>query len=361
MRAARYLASFIVPAVVLVSLLLEGPGAFLAPVVLFVGFPLLELVLSGTTQNLTTDEERDERGRRAYDLVLYAMVPTQFALLALYLTKIAAGAPTAVEAIGWTMSMGMACGVLGINVAHELGHRRRRYEQRMAKALLTTSLYAHFFIEHNRGHHARVSTPDDPASARYGETLYTFFVRSIVGAWLSAWELERDRLERRGERVYSWRNEMVRLQIAQVSFVALIAVAFGPIATVGFVAAAGIGALLLETVNYIEHYGLTRRRFDDGRYERVLPIHSWNSNHPVGRIVLFELTRHSDHHANARRRYQVLRHFDESPQLPTGYPGMMVLAWFPPLWFGVMHRLIAHHEAEYVAATDLREGALAAT
>jgi alkane 1-monooxygenase len=242
------------------------------------------------------------------------------------------------ELLGAVLSMGVACGVLGINVAHDLGHRRKTYEQNLAKSLLLTSLYMHFFIEHNRGHHARVATHADPATSRRGESIFQFLPRSIAGGWLDAWELEFRRLKVRKLSLFSLRNQMMRFQLLQVAFTACIFLAFGPTAGIAFVAAALMGAVMLETVNYVEHYGLRREEKPNGRFEGVRPAHSWNSNHPVGRIILFELTRHSDHHANDRRRYQVLRHFDESPQLPTGYPAMMVLAWCPPLWFAVMHR-----------------------
>lgn len=207
----------------------------------------------------------------------------------------------------------------------------------MSKLLLLTTLYMHFFIEHNRGHHKHVSTDEDPASSRYGEMVYSFYFRTIWGSWLSAWRLERKRLEQKKRVFWSFQNEMLVFQLIQGTLILLIFFTFGLTALVYFLAAALMGILLLETVNYIEHYGLRRQKIGE-RYERTRPIHSWNSNHPLGRILLLELTRHSDHHYMASRKYQVLRHFDESPQMPTGYPGMMLLALVPPVWFFVMHR-----------------------
>jgi alkane 1-monooxygenase len=183
-----------------------------------------------------------------------------------------------------------------------------------------------------------VSTDQDPASARYGEALYIFFLRSIPGSFRSAWKLEKLRLEWSGEKIWSWKNEMLRFQVFQVLFTSSIFLIFGWKAGVAFLCAAFIGILLLETVNYVEHYGLRRKEIEPGVYEKVKPGHSWNSDHILGRIMLYELTRHSDHHYKATRKYQVLRHFDDSPQLPLGYPGSMVLAFFPPVWFRVMHR-----------------------
>jgi alkane 1-monooxygenase len=201
---------------------------------------------------------------------------------------------------------------------------------------LLTSLYMHFFIEHNQGHHKNVSTTDDPASAKEGEWIYTFFFRSVIGGYISAWKLENNRLKKQGKSALSFSNEMIRYQIIQLSFIGLIFAIFGLVPMLSFIGAAIFGFLTLETVNYIEHYGLSRKKNEFGAWEKTLPIHSWNSNHPVGRILLFELTRHSDHHYIANRPYQVLRHFDESPQMPTGYPGMMVMSLFPPVWFWVM-------------------------
>lgn len=203
----------------------------------------------------------------------------------------------------------------------------------------------HFFIEHNRGHHKNVSTDEDPASSRYGETLYAFFIRSVRDGWLSAWHLERKRLDRASQPFWSLQNEMLRFQIIQVLLLIIILLCCNWQTMLFFIGSAIIGFLLLETVNYIEHYGLRRKRIDGKYYERTLPIHSWNSNHPLGRILLFELTCHSDHHYMASRQYQVLRHFEESPQMPTGYPGIMVLSFFPPLWFKVMHQQIEKYKA----------------
>jgi alkane 1-monooxygenase len=347
MRALRYLTAMIIPFLVWLGLYTQSWWAIvMTPAIVFGIIPLLELVFPAPTTNLSEDEEYDARTSRVYDVIVYSMVPIQFALLGYYLHVVTRPEETWWLFAGHTITMGISCGVLGINVGHELGHRRRRYEQNMAKALLLTSLYMHFFIEHNRGHHVRVATEQDPATSRLGETVYAFILRSAVGGWMSAWELEEGRLRTLGRPVWSLHNQMLRFQLIQVAFVAAIALVWGPVGALGFVLAALGGGALLEVVNYIEHYGLQRREVAPGRFERVLPIHSWNSNHVLGRLLLFELSRHSDHHANARRRYQVLRHFDESPQFPTGYPGMLVLAAIPPLWFRVMHRHIDRHRQQ---------------
>jgi alkane 1-monooxygenase len=247
--------------------------------------------------------------------------------------------------------MGLLCGIFGINVAHELGHRVDRFEQTLAKALLLTSLYMHFFTEHNKGHHKRVATPEDPSSARFGEPVYTFYFRTIVMSYVSAWHIANEECRKKRGTAFSVHNEMIRFQFLQIAFVALIGWYFGTSAVLAFLGAAFMGMLMLETVNYIEHYGLQRKLGASGQYERAMPHHSWNSDHVVGRLMLFELSRHSDHHYLASRKYQVLRHHDNAPQMPTGYPGMMLLALVPPLWFSIMHKKIKEWQQAHEVAS----------
>jgi len=335
----KYFAAYTIPLSVFLSIYIKGWFSFLALIYAFGFIPLIELLFSGSEKNLNETEQAIVKKDRFYDLLLYGMVPLQYGLLVYYLLSINDPGLMLYEKIGMTMSMGIACGVLGINVAHELGHRHTKFEQTLSKLLLLTSLYMHFFIEHNRGHHRYVSTEQDPASSRRGESVYAFWVRSTVGGWLSAWKLEFDRLKKNNSNVFSFRNEMLGFQLIQIGFIGLIYAFFGIQVTLFFIATAVFGFLLLETVNYIEHYGL-RRKKKGKRYERTMPAHSWNSNHPIGRAVLFELSRHSDHHYISNRKYQTLRNFDESPQMPTGYPGMMILSLVPPLWFYLMHKKI---------------------
>jgi len=236
-----------------------------------------------------------------------------------------------------TLSVGIVLGA-GINVAHELGHKKGKLEQLIAKLILLPNLYMHFIIEHNRGHHVHIATPEDPATSRKGEMIYTFWLRSSIFSYISAWKLEAKRLKKENKSIVSLSNEMIVFQLIQISYLALIFAFFGMTVMLFSIAIAIVGFLLLETINYIEHYGLVRSKLPNGRYERVDMRHSWNSNHEIGRIVLYELTRHSDHHFKANRKYQVLRHHDESPQLPLGYPGSMLMSFLPPLWFYVMNR-----------------------
>jgi len=345
LRFLKYGSVYFSITIIVLSLIYGGVWVFVAPIYVFMLIPILELILPYSEVNLEKAEEEMAKKDIKYDLMIWSVVPLQYTLLFFFLVRVGDASLTWWEITGMVFSFGIACGVLGINAAHELGHRNTWYEQTMSKMLLLTSLYTHFFIEHNRGHHKNVSTDEDPASSRYGETIYAFFIRSVRDSWFSAWHLETERLKKTNTAFWSLQNEMLVLQVLQLLFVAAIGVIFGWKPMLLFVASGTIGFLLLETVNYIEHYGLRRKKIDDAYYEKVMPVHSWNSNHPIGRIMLFELTRHSDHHYMASRKYQVLRHFNDSPQMPTGYPGMMVLSFFPPLFFSVMDKQIRKYKA----------------
>ncbi|MCU0345348.1 MAG: alkane 1-monooxygenase [Saprospiraceae bacterium] len=338
LRDAKYLIAYLLPTATYVAVLWQGIWSFSTLILAFGILPLLEQFLGGSPVNLTAEEETEKNASPFFDVLLYLNLPILYGLLWLYLDVVTDGGLAIWETAGLALSMGITVGSIGINVAHELGHRQSLHETLMAKVMLTAALYTHFNIEHNRGHHRWVATDEDPSSARPGESLYHFWFRSVTGTYLKAWHLENDRLRQIGKPVLSIHNEMIWFQIAHLAYLALVWWAFGW-AGVGFaVLAAVLGFLLLETVNYIEHYGLRRKRMANGFYETVSPRHSWNSDHELGRIFLYELTRHSDHHYKATRKYQVLRHFDESPQLPHGYPATMLLALVPPLWFSVMDK-----------------------
>ena len=345
LNALKYMNVLVLPILAWISFNSQGWLTYLPLLESFLFIPLLELTYTPDPRNLTEEKEVLRKDDPIYDWQLYIMVPIQLGLLILFLFSMQESGLTLVDKIGRISAMGLMCGVIGINVAHELGHRKTWYEQLMAKGLLLTSLYMHFFIEHNRGHHKNVSTKEDPSSARYGEMLYTFWIRSVVLAYFSAWELENQRLAKKGKSALSLQNEMIQFQFLQIIFIVGIGLLFGWVVMGYFIIAAIMGFLLLETVNYIEHYGLERDKKGDV-YERVMPYHSWNSDHKIGRLILFELSRHSDHHYIANRKYQILRHIDESPQMPTGYPGMMLLATIPPLWFSVMNPRIRKIKAE---------------
>ncbi|MEO8069529.1 MAG: alkane 1-monooxygenase [Flavobacteriales bacterium] len=337
LRAYLYLFTLVGPVFGLIGLLGHGFWCWLFPFYGFVFVPIADLISGPEHGRFSREEEAVALNEPLFDWIVYAIVPMQWALLILFFFTVGEPGLTYGEIAGRIATMGLLCGVYGINVAHELGHRSKRWERDLSRSLLLTSLYMHFIIEHNRGHHRRVATRQDPASGRRGEAIYAFWVRTVVFSWLSASQLEKERLAKAGRKVWSTDNEMLRFMFLQTVLCAVVFLAFGWFTLVAFLVAAAIGVLLLETVNYIEHYGLQRVPRADGTFGRVHHIHSWNSDHPVGRLMLFELTRHSDHHYKASKKYQTLEGLEEGAQLPTGYPGMMILSLVPPLWFGVMH------------------------
>lgn len=268
---------------------------------------------------------------------LYAYVPVHLGLIAWGAYTVAGGALSAWQAAGLIVSVGLVTGGQGITVAHELGHRRSRQDRLLARLLLVTVCYGHFYIEHNRGHHARVATPDDPATARFGETLYAFLPRALWGSLRSAWRLEAARLGRRGRPLFGPHNQMLWFAAAPVLIGAALFALWGGVALLFFAGQAVVACVLLEAINYVEHYGLVRAVSNAGRLERVDARHSWNAAERLSNACLFNLQRHADHHANPSRPYPLLRDDPAGPQLPTGYPGMLLLAAVPPLWFGVMN------------------------
>jgi len=338
MKNLKYLLAYSIPLSAVLALLWQGWWSWATVILAFGIFPLLDAIFPASTANYSDSEEKSRLSNRFFDILLYICAPICFVLVYFYFKTIQTGGLATYEWLGLTFSIGVVLGALGINVAHELGHRANKWEQFLAKAGLMPVLYQHFFIEHNRGHHKHVSTDMDPATARKNEWIYAFFFRSIIGQYISAWQLENDRLRKKGLSLFSWENEMIRFTVYQTLYLSAVVILFGWTMLPYALAIALIGVLLLETINYIEHYGLRRKMLPNGKPERVLPKHSWNSDHEMGRIVLFELTRHSDHHYLASRKYQILRHMEESPQLPTGYPGSMLMALLPPLWFLVMNK-----------------------
>jgi alkane 1-monooxygenase len=256
------------------------------------------------------------------------------------------------EWLAFAIGFSLITGGIGITVAHELGHKKSRIERLYSKVLLITVCYMHFYIEHNRGHHVYVATPEDPATARKNENFYRFWVRSVFGGYANAWKHERERLHRRQRPVWSVHNQMIWFAVLPVLFCALLTFTFSPTGAINwqiplfFFVQSFFAFTLLELVNYVEHYGIVRRRLPDGRYERVNPLHSWNASHMLSNFFLFQLQRHSDHHAHAIKRYQVLDHYDESPQLPFGYPTMIMLALVPPAWFRFMNPRLAAWEQQ---------------
>jgi alkane 1-monooxygenase len=324
----------------LISFKNDGFWCWLTVIYAFVVVPSLEVLIKPDQTNMDIAEEEMAKDDRIYDYLLYVVVLLQLPMLFFFLFSFDTSGLTTIDVVGRILTMGILCGTFGINVGHELGHRKDKFEQLLAKISLLSSLYMHFFIEHNRGHHKNVATYKDPSSARYNEVIYLFYFRTIIRSYQSAWNIANNEVTKKGKSVFSLNNEMIQFHFVQAIFLMIIYLSFGAAITLYFFAAAFVGILLLETVNYIEHYGLQRKEIGGGKFERTMPYHSWNSNHILGRLMLFELSRHSDHHYLATRKYQILRHHPNSPQLPSGYPGSMLIALFPPLWFYIMNKKI---------------------
>ncbi len=333
----KYLIAYVGPLSAYLSVHLGGAWSYLALLVAFALIPILELILPNRSDQQPGADRPDKRHVAFFDWLLYLNIPLLYGLIFFMCMRVTGGDLTSWEIAGMVIGVGIYIGASGINVAHELGHRPAKLDQLMSLILLIPGLYMHFFIEHNHGHHRYVATRSDPATARFGESLYRFWWRSTLGSWLSAWKIELRRLKKRGRAIWSYSNRMVWFCIIQLAYLVCIGYLFEPRTSLLCALAGVIAFLLLETINYIEHYGLLRRQKENGQYERVSFQHSWNSNHDIGRIFLYELTRHADHHYKASKKYQELLHHVNSPQLPTGYPGAMVLALVPPLWFRIMN------------------------
>ncbi len=339
MKDLKYIFAYSIPLVTLLSIFLVGIYTYLTPVYVFVLIPIIEIFTPSSTENLTDDKRLSKSKKRVFDFLLYINIPIVYGILFTALYTLTNSVLKPYEVVGIIISTGIVLGANGINVGHELGHRYTK-ERFLAKALLLPSLYMHFYVEHNFGHHQKAATIEDPATATYNQPVYFFWFSSVFGQYISAWKIQVSLLKKEKKPFISIKNDMLWYLVITAVYLSLIASFFDTQGMLYAIYCGVVGFLLLETINYIEHYGLTRKKTSSGRYERVREIHSWNSNHLLGRILLFELTRHSDHHYRASKKYQLLNHHDKSPQLPFGYPTSMVLSLFPPLWFMIMNKHI---------------------
>jgi alkane 1-monooxygenase len=332
---------------------LTGLGLFwwVGPIILYVALPLADIAIGADRTNPPEEVVAWLEQDRYYRWVTYAFLPLQLAAIVVgFWLMTRHGGLAVVDRIGIAATLGMVNGV-AINTAHELGHKKEHLERWFAKIALAPTAYGHFFIEHNRGHHVRVATPEDPASSRLGETFWAFLPRTVLGSLRNGWRLESARLHRMDKRTLSPRNDILNAWAMTVVLWGVLIALFGVGIAPYLLIQAVLGFSLLEAVNFIEHYGLVRQQLDNGRWERVTPRHSWNNNNTMTNLFLYHLQRHSDHHANPTRRYQALRHFEESPQLPSGYATMIVLCYFPPLWRRVMDkRVLAHYSGDVTLA-----------
>lgn len=356
-----YLFPFILPTLWIWGTYKGGFWSYSAVLFAFGLIPLIDFLAGIDKQNFGKEEEKQVADEWYYRGVLYLWAFVQVGLLVWACYVVAYQSLSYGEYVGFLLSTMTVLGGIGITVAHELGHKNSKWEQFLAKTILNTVFYRHFFIEHNRGHHVQVATPQDPATSRKNQSFYAFWWQSVVGSIKSAWNLEKKRLERKGKSVWSIENEMWACLFQPLTLMFLLTLFFSLLkgefmwqVPTFFLVQSVFSFSLLEAVNYIEHYGISRRKLPNGKYERVEHLHSWNASHLISNFFLFQLQRHSDHHAFANRPYQVLRHFEDSPQLPAGYPTMIITALFPPLWFSLMNKRLEHWERQNYVRTDTR-------
>jgi len=337
MGKLKYFGVYFTPFLALISLNNSGIMAYFGIFVLYLAIPIFEVVLPKDSYNLNKAEKELAKSDWFYDFVLYLLVPLHLYVVYVFLLAVSNPEIGSADLIAYVLMMGTVLGVNGINGGHELGHKiGEPFKLFMAHVLLTTSFQNHFMTYHNSGHHRDVATPNDLTSAKKGDIFYLFAIRSQIGGYFKTWRLEAEKSRRMGRSPFL--NPMILFTIIPWSFILLIYFFFGSkIAGLYFIAAV-FGISILEAQNYFSHYGLRRKQRENGTYENVKVIHSWNSDHLLGRILLFELTRHSDHHFMGAKPYQVLESREESPMLPYGYPAMLILSYFPFLFIPIMEK-----------------------
>lgn len=308
-------------------------------VMVFIAIPIADQILGHDASNPHADQAAALARDRFFLIMPVLWVPCQIAILIWGAVLIQGDTLPFCQKVGLGFSIAVMTGS-GIIIAHEFGHRHSAWERTLAKVLLASVCYMHFIIEHNLGHHTRVATPEDPSSARVGENFYSFWLRSVGGSYRSAWQLELQRLRHKGYSLWGWHNQMLWFLLIPVAIGGAFYFLIGAYALLFFVLQSFFAFSMLELINYIEHYGLTRTKKQNGEYEPVSTRHSWNANQLLSNLYMIHLERHSDHHHNPTLRYQLLSHRDESPQLPGGYGAMFPLALVPPLWFRVIDPLL---------------------
>ncbi|MFZ1703504.1 MAG: alkane 1-monooxygenase [Saprospiraceae bacterium] len=339
-RDIKYLLAYIIPMVTWYSLLSLGYKSYSTIILAFIIIPFIELFTPKWTDNYSEGEKAKRNAFIYFDILLALNIFWIYGLLFLFFKSLQLETISWVEMLGLTLSMGIVLGSNAINVAHELGHKKGIIPRLLAIVLLWPTLYNHFTTEHNLGHHSRVGTLEDPATSRYGEWLYFFWFRSIIMGFRSSWHFKLKQWKSQTSMIGWMHHPILSFIIFPVLYPVIVFLLFDFHIMALAMAAGILSIFLLETINYIEHYGLLRNKLPNGRYQNVESFHSWNSNHEIGRIVLYELTRHSDHHYKAYKKYQNLDHHNSSPQLPFGYPTSILLALFPPIWFSIMNPLV---------------------
>ena len=343
MKDAKYLMAFSVPLSVFISIYFREIFSYTSTLYVFLFIPIVELFLPTHLSTFSEQESKSRLKDKFFDWLLYLNVPIVYLILFYGLYSFANYDLQPYEYFGFALSLGILLATNAVNVAHELGHRKNKFDVFVTRLLLLPCLYMHFTMEHNYGHHKNVATELDPASAKKGQSLYHFWITSVFGQYKNAWQIQMKLLKNKKASFISSENNLLLFLIYQGLYLTTIYTLLGEGALMLAFLVGVISFLFLETINYIEHYGLRRKKVEN-KYEKVQNTHSWNSDHIMGRIILYELTRHSDHHFRASKRYQVLESLEDSPRLPFGYPMSMLLAFVPPLWFAFMHPVLRKME-----------------
>ena len=325
-----------------IGITIGGFYNYLAVIFTFIFIPLLEILVKKSDEKYSEEEKKNRLLDPFFDLLLYLNIPIVFGIFFFSIDKLAFTSSVS-DIVGIILSASIVMATNGINVGHELGHRKSIIARTCSKILYLPSQYMHFYIEHNFGHHINVATPEDPATARYKQNVYSFWVTSVIRTYVSAWKIQLRLLRVSKKSFLSIKNDMIFYTLFQILFLLFIYYNFGLYLTILSLVMSVVSFLFLETINYVEHYGLLRKKELSGRYERDKPHHSWNSNHTIGRIVLYELTRHSDHHFKSSKKYQVLESLEDCPHLPYGYPTSILLSLIPPVWFRIMNPLVKNY------------------
>lgn len=343
MKAFPFAIVYLVPLSVIIGYVLGGFFIFLTPFFVFIVVPLLDLVFGDNYENPDPDQEEQLEKRKSFRIFTWLSMPISLGLVIWGAFVVSMGGLSFIEFLGFTISVGISSGILGINASHEMQHRvNHNFEPILARFTLLASLYIHWGLEHITGHHRWVATPEDPATAKKNQSFYNFWPQTVFGSLKSAWKFEKNRLQHQDQKYVFWKNRVLHYLVYEILFLIILTIFFGFLGLIFFLLQSLIAITLLEIINYIEHYGLLREKSPDGTYERVKPHHSWNSSKRLTNWFLFNLQRHSDHHYKPGRRYQLLRHHDEAPQLPTGYAGMVLIALIPPLYKRIMNPLISN-------------------
>jgi alkane 1-monooxygenase len=337
MRKFKYFGAYLIPLFGLYTFNSTGIYAFFGLFFLYVLVPILEQILPLNSYNLNKAEKELAKESSLFDLTLYLLVPLHLFVIYSFLITVSSADISNLDLTACVLMMGTILGINGINVGHELGHKTNHpFKMFLAHVMLTTSIQNHFVTYHNSGHHRDIGTPEDLSSAKQGDNFYYFALRSQIGGYLKTWKLESKRLTSLGKNKLM--NPMIIYTLIPLLFLTIIYLFFNFNTMIIYLITGIYGISVLEAQNYFAHYGLRRKKQENGRYERVQPKHSWNSDHLIGRVLLFELTRHSDHHHMGAKSFQLLESKKDSPLLPFGYPMMLMLSYFPFIFKPIMRK-----------------------